>query len=475
MQIVEQHRPWPAENPERRRVADLIPYAQNPMEHSAAQVDELCDSIEQFGLTFCPLVDEKNVLIAGHGRVMALHKLGYAECPVIVARGWSEDQKRAYRIADNQHGRKAAWNEPFLRQEMLDLKAHGFDLKFTAFEGVKVGDFLRGAGLGQAGSQRQQGGTGVTLAERFGVPPFTILDARQGYWQDRKRAWIALGIQSELGRGDGADATGRTFGQDLMRGEHKVGGGAPAVPSSGTSIFDPVLCEMAYRWFCPQGGKVLDPFAGGSVRGIVAMVLGRPYTGIDLNARQIEANQVQAKLMWNADTRPMPQWHCGDSRAQLAHARTVGQGEHFDFIFSCPPYADLERYSDDQRDLSTMDYAGFSAAYADIIRDAALMLKPDRFACFVVSDVRDRNGFYYGLPGHTVGAFEDAGLKLYNDAVLVTAVGSMPQRVRRQFEGARKMGKTHQNVLVFVKGDPKIATEAIGAVEFELPEEPPAA
>jgi len=57
------------------------------------------------------------------------------------------------------------------------------------------------------------------------------------------------------------------------------------------------------------------------------------------------------------------------------------------------------------------------------------------------------------------------GMELYNEAILVTAVGSLPIRVGRQFDAARKLGKTHQNVLVFVKGDPRKATDAIGLVE----------
>ena len=73
----------------------------------------------------------------------------------------------------------------------------------------------------------------------------------------------------------------------------KPGEDAPAA-QSGTSIFDPVLCELIYRWFCPLGGAILDPFAGGSVRGIVAAKLGRNYTGIELRAEQIEANREQA-------------------------------------------------------------------------------------------------------------------------------------------------------------------------------------
>lgn len=281
----------------------------------------------------------------------------------------------------------------------------------------------------------------------------------------------------------------RTFGQDLMRGEHVVGGGggmntAPgltrvggnrpaealdetsrkilAAASSGTSIFDPVLCELAYRWFCPAGGVVLDPFAGGSVRGIVASKLGRSYVGADLRAEQVEANRVQAAAICGD---PLPAWHVADSR-EINWADACPAA---DFIFSCPPYADLERYSDDPADLSTMAYDDFIAAYRVIIARAAAMLRPDRFAAFVVGDVRDRRGFYRAFPWHTVEAFEAAGCKLYNEGVLVTAVGSLPIRVGKQFAAARKLGKTHQNILVFCKGDPRKATSACGAVDFASP------
>jgi hypothetical protein len=93
-------------------------------------------------------------------------------------------------------------------------------------------------------------------------------------------------------------------------------------------------------------------------------------------------------------------------------------------------------------------------------------LRPDRFAVWVIGDVRDGDGCYVNLPGRTVEAFEAAGARFYNDAILVTAVGSLPVRVGRQFEASRKLGRTHQNVMVFVKGDPRKATEACGAVEF---------
>ncbi len=127
-------------------------------------------------------------------------------------------------------------------------------------------------------------------------------------------------------------------------------------------------------------------------------------------------------------------------------------------VFSCPPYGDLERYSDDPADLSTMSYAEFLRAYRAIIEQCARALKPDRLACFVVGDFRDqKTGYYRGFVADTINAFRDVGLALYNDAVLVTAVGSLPIRVSGQFPSGRKLGKTHQNVLCFAKGDPRKA------------------
>lgn len=261
----------------------------------------------------------------------------------------------------------------------------------------------------------------------------------------------------------------RTFGQDLMRGEHVVGakkGGAAegqpfggfnedlSVPQSGTSIFDPVLCELSYRWFCPPGGKILDPFAGGSVRGIVASCLGFSYTGVELRGEQVAANQAQAHI----GTGPAPTWHEGDSR----NITSIAPGS-YDMVFSCPPYADLEVYSDNPADLSTLAYEEFLPAYEEIIKQTCTLLDDNRFAVFVVGDVRDKRGNYYGFPWHTIAAFQKAGLHLYNEAVLVTAAGSLPIRTGKQFRTSRKFGKTHQNVLCFVKGDGKKAAAACNA------------
>lgn len=233
--------------------------------------------------------------------------------------------------------------------------------------------------------------------------------------------------------------------------------------ATGTSIFDPVLCELVYRWFCPVGGSILDPFAGGSVRGIVASILGRQYTGIDLSAAQLAANEQQAGICGELK----PRWINGNS----ADAATIAPGE-YDLVFSCPPYGDLEKYSDDPLDLSAMDWADFLKSYRAIVKACVGMLKADRFACFVVGDIRDKKGLYRNFVGETVRAFQDAGAHLYNEAILVTSVGSLPIRAGKQFTSSRKLGKTHQNVLVFIKGDAKQAVAEIGPVECgDVPEQ----
>ena len=288
------------------------------------------------------------------------------------------------------------------------------------------------------------------VAEKFTFPPFTVLDARSGDWLDRKRAWQAMGIRGEIGRSAKA--------YNIHEWAEESAGGSKA-DGDGTSIFDPVVCELAYRWFSPSGGQIVDPFAGGSVRGVVAQALGRNYWGCDLRREQIDANIAQANdIFGTGDHLNGLQWVCGDSMEELTSAPDA------DLVFSCPPYGDLEVYSDDPRDISNMDYHAFVAAYKRIILRTVKRMKPDTFACFVVGDFRDSNGFYRNFVSETIGAFEQCGARLYNEAILVTPVGSACMRVTKQFDTSRKMAKTHQNVLVFCKGDPRTAARKCAGV-----------
>ena len=227
---------------------------------------------------------------------------------------------------------------------------------------------------------------------------------------------------------------------------------------TGTSIFDPVLCETQYLWFTRADDYILDPFAGGSVRGIVAVELGRHYIGVDLRAEQVEANRNNAD---SCCTGEHPAWVCGDS----AEIDTLAAGE-YDFIFTCPPYGNLEKYSDDPHDISNMDDASFDATYSEILRKSVAMLRDDRFACIVVGNYRDKHGYLRDLVGLTVAAMETAGAHYYNDFIFVTPNGSLPLRAGKAFQTSRKMGRTHQYCLCFVKGDPKKAAQRLGDVEL---------
>ena len=124
---------WPADQVERRPLAALIPSARNARTHSDAQIAQIAASIREWGWTMPILVDEAGTIIAGHGRVLAAARLDLDAVPVMVARGWSEAQKRAYLIADNKLGLNAGWNEELLRIEMADLMTMGFELPLMGF------------------------------------------------------------------------------------------------------------------------------------------------------------------------------------------------------------------------------------------------------------------------------------------------------------------------------------------------------
>ena len=234
---------WPSDKIARRQVADLVPYANNARTHSPAQIDQIAASIREFGFTAPVLLDETDGIIAGHGRVLALKKLGIADVPCMAARGWSVAQKRAYILADNKITLNAGWDDDLLRVELADLQAMDFDLDLTGFSDAEWGALLtdeHGSGRSGAGS----------LAEKFMIAPFSVLNAREGWWQDRKRAWLSLGIQSELGRGDTAvnsphEGHGMSDGHEAVRNKQKgrkpdafPGGGRTKQPHAETQPRD---------------------------------------------------------------------------------------------------------------------------------------------------------------------------------------------------------------------------------------------
>lgn len=704
--------------------------SEHPANPNQGDIGAISESMDEHGFYGAVLVQRSTgYILAGNHR----HRTAKAKGARTVPGFWLEcDDDTALRILaiDNRSTHLAVFDEAKLLELLTGLAARPRGLSGTGYDGADVDDLVRAVAGGSGPDPDGGPGARPSLADRFLVPPFDVLNARDGWWRDRKRAWLGLGIQSELGREEGL-----TFGSGAKRpGRYPTWheGKRPAT----SSIFDPVLCELAYRWFSPPGGQVIDPFAGGSVRGLVAAMLGRAYAGSELRGEQVQANGEQrdafaargllaprapedlpAEAITPVEVRDLPgggrvhvkrddlftvrgsgggkvrsclaiaqaagkpvglvtagsrhspqvnivaavagrlgipcRVHVPEAEGQTAEllaARAAGAEvighrpghnsvikkraaddatelgwtlipfgmEHplaieqtarqvasigameepprrivvpvgsgmslagilagldalgldipvtgiivgadpvkrldahapgwrgrcelvsagvpydeqvhddslgfpldpvyeakcvrhlrdgdllwvvgcretvlpsalmpewqqadaatwtagldrasADMIFTCPPYFSLEKYSEDPADLSQMDGAGFATAYRQILAQAAAALKPDRFAVVVTGDARDAKGALRDLRGLTISAMEDAGLTLASSAILVTPIGSLIYTAGKGFTSHRNLGRTHQDVLVFVKGDRKAAAAACGTVDTYIPE-----
>lgn len=274
-----------------------------------------------------------------------------------------------------------------------------------------------------------------------GVYPWSVLRSDSREWQHRKKHWISRRVHEHDGRDDHL-----LIGAGSSERHRKI--------SRGTSRFDPFLAELCYQWYSPPEGEVLDPFAGGSCRGIVAAELGRHYRGIDISARQVEAN-IAALRAWG-ETPGSAVWGRNDALDALQSLPDAS----FDYVLTCPPYHSAERYTDDPRDLSVMSWDQHLDAVQTTARQLYRVLRQDRFATWVTGDLRDSRGHLRCLPSHTIAALSSAGFGIVNDQILVTPIGSMYRMLRRWWTSTRSAGRIHQRVVTVVKGDRRRATAA---------------
>ena len=398
-------------------------YENNAKEHPNWQIEKLSETIKKIGYRSPIIVDENNMILAGHGRYMALKKLGYSDVQVVRHTDLTEEDKKAYMIADNQYTLNTGFNMEILKQEIEELESVDFNTSLLGFDEIELQEIMEieeellTDKYGSA-TEEQKG----NLESKFIIPPFSIIDANKSPWLDIKNKWKELFDSSK--------------GRDKSLIEQNY----------GTSVFDGAICEVFYKWYTPQSKeiKVLDPFSGGCVRGAVAELLGFKYTGFDIREEQTEQNKAQAK-----ELKISPNFITDDSENVDKYIEDGTQ----DLIFSCPPYLDLEVYSDDENDLSNMEYEEFKNKYSRIIRNHCNKLKENRFAIFVVGDVRNKKGKLIDFVGDTIEAFEKAGLNYYNQVIYREPVGSAAIRAGRAFNISRKITKIHQNILIFYKGD----------------------
>jgi len=223
-------------------ITRFVPYERNPRKNDHV-VDQMVESIKEFGFKIPILARSNGEVVDGHLRLKAAAKLSLAELPVILCDEWSEAQVRAFRLMVNRSVAWADWDEQLLALELAALKELDFDLKLTGFEEGEIAEFLAGGATDTTGS----------LSDRFLVPPFSVLDARQGYWQERKRAWLALGIESELGRGENALGFSETVNmtQAGKNPRRHLNRNASAIPGGGSGK------NSAYMFKTPDGYKAI--------------------------------------------------------------------------------------------------------------------------------------------------------------------------------------------------------------------------
>lgn len=386
--------------------------------------------------------------------------------PVLKASELSDEEQREFIIKDNVG--YGEWD--------MDALANEWDAEDLNGWGLDLWEDKTGDGSGSDAS-RQNSAPESSLFDRFVVPPFSILDTRKGYWQDRKKKWYDIIGDMGESRNDTLVTSLEIKYKDLYQRtrEHRKECGLSfkeyidkyvsqedlekeqaKIVAQGVSILDPVMAEIVCRWFGQENGTAFDCFAGDSVFGFVAAHLGNDFTGIELRDKQAALNNERVEGM-------KARYICDDGQNVAQHIEPESQ----DLLFSCPPYFDLEKYSDLPNDASNQgSYEDFIKILENAFTGAVSCLKQNRFAAICVGDVREKNtGFYYDFCGDIKRIFKQNGMRLYNEIILVEQTASTALRASRYMD-SRKVAKTHQHLLVFFKGDPKKIKKEFPKIEY---------
>ena len=245
--------------------------------------------------------------------------------------------------------------------------------------------------------------------------------------------------------------------QGLVAGEGRntdVYEGLPADASTNvkhkSSSFNPVLCEVVYKWFAPENAFVIDPFAGGITSAAVASRLGLKFVGFDIRKEQIDSNYASfSRFEQGNDIKPL--WICGDSKKAVPEFLAKTE-EKPNFFFTCPPYWNLEKYSELEGDISNIkSYEDFLREYKEILKVSLSSLQEGDYAAIVVGDIRDEfTGYMLNFDSTTIEYFKEFGFELANRIFVANHAGSATLRADKYMR-YKKVVKTHQDLLVFQK------------------------
>lgn len=414
---------------EKRKLSDLVGYDKNPRKFTEKGLQDLKKSLERLGDANIITINADNTILGGHARATVMNQLGYEEVDVKVP-NILLDEKAVQEIVVRLNANTAGeWDLDRLEADfdLDDLEEWGLDIEFDIEEDLEEKENI----------------AHNALAEKFLIPPFDIFDAKTKNWLDRKRQWNNLINDKAQARADAKVYNNIEYA---------------SMNSPEVSILDAVLAEIINLWFTPKGScKTFDCFAGDTVFGFVSSYLGHSFTGIELRQEQVEFNNKQTQGL-NA------KYICDDGRNVRKHLMDESQ----DLLFSCPPYFDLEVYSDLENDASNQaDYKDFLSILDDAFSNACKCLKNDRFAVITVGDIRNKKtGEYYNFPNDIINIFNKNGLKLYNNIKLLTPIGTAQIRAGKYMKN-RKTAHIYQDVLVFYKGDTKNIKNNFGEVEVK--------
>ncbi|MCK9327298.1 MAG: site-specific DNA-methyltransferase [Bacteroidales bacterium] len=414
-------------------IEKLKVWEKNPRKNDTA-ADKLTGMIEEYGFVNPIIIDQHGTIRAGHTRLKAAQKLSKDTVPVLIYDFQNEAQAIGYAIADNKLSEIAEWDFEQLDELMNELEEMDFDTSLTGFEGDELGDEKKFDKTSYIDGVEMK-----DLKEVFLVPPFSVLNTSQGYWVDRKKEWKKI-------IGDAGETRAGTLSSGFYESI-----------SDGVSIFDPVLAEVINLWFTPkkEGNVIVDCFAGDTVFGYVSGFKGNVFRGIELREEQCKLNNERTK---NFDV----EYYNDDGRNISKHI----EKDSVDLLFSCPPYFDLEVYSDLENDASNQkDYESYLTIIEKALSESVNCLKQNRFAVIVIGDVRNKkSGLYYDLVSDVVRIMGKNGIGLYNNMILYDRIGTAGMLATRYMKG-RKIPKVHQNILVFYKGDTKKIRDIFPEIE----------
>lgn len=409
----------------------------NPRQWTKSDVDKIAKSLAETPELFeaRPIIatpyNGQLVILGGNLRYEGARKNKSAEVPVVVI---PEDTpvEKMKEIVIKDNGSFGAWDFDALANEWDDGRLIDW--------GVPAWEMPKDEG-GVTAEYEDLGD--LKLADRFIVPPFSILDCTSQEWQARKEAWL---------KKTGNLSTTRDGEFGVVQGAKDT---IYEVINGGTSNFDPVLAEIVYTWFCPRGGSILDPFGGEQTKGVVAGEMGLEYSAVEFRSEQVKCDQQYTSKYKGIA------YYCGDSNNISALVPRRG----FDLCFTSPPYYDLEVYS--KEDMSALgSYEEFMRQYENIFAQCYEMLADDAFLVVKVGEVRDKAGVMRGFVGDNISTMQRIGFKYYNEIILMQAVGTAALRANNYMK-MRKVVKRHQNVLVFVKGDIRKAVAKLAPLGYD--------